>query len=96
MKQLVIVDIEADLNGEDETGYIWTFLDEARDPSLICPGAIVAAGDSDAPAVAQVVDLVEKPAGTIVHLRLLPGLIEDYEALIRRAVEPPEQTSATP
>ena len=92
---MVTVDIEADLNGEDETGYIWTFLDEARDPSLISPGAIVAAGDSDAPAVAQVVDLVEKPAGTIVHLRLLPGLIEDYEALIRRAVEPPEQTSAT-
>ena len=26
------VDITADLNDEDETGYVWTFLDEARDP----------------------------------------------------------------
>ena len=85
---MVTVDIEADLNGEDETGYIWTFLDEPRDPSLISPGAIVAAGDSDAHPVAQVVDLVEKPVGTIVHLRLLPGLIEDYEAHIRRAIDP--------
>jgi hypothetical protein len=50
------------------------------------PGAIVVAGDADAPAVAEVVDVVEKPAGKIVHLRLLPGVIEDYEALIRRAL----------
>jgi hypothetical protein len=28
------VDITADLNDEDHTGYVWTFLDEARDP---CP-----------------------------------------------------------
>jgi hypothetical protein len=26
------VDITADLNDEDEAGYVWTFLDEARDP----------------------------------------------------------------
>lgn len=26
------VDIAADLNDEDDTGYVWTFLDEARDP----------------------------------------------------------------
>lgn len=26
------VDIAADLNDEDDTGSIWTFLDEARDP----------------------------------------------------------------
>ncbi len=85
---MITVDIEADLNGEDESGYIWTLLDDARDPSIIEPGAIVVAGDSDAPAVAEVVDLVEKAAGTVVHLRLLPGLVEDYEALIRRAINP--------
>lgn len=27
-----------------------------------------------------------KPAGGIVHLRLLPGAIEDYEALVARAI----------
>jgi hypothetical protein len=83
---MVTVDITADLNDEDETGFVWTFLNEARDPSLIAPGAIVVAGDADAPAVAEVVDVVDKPAGKIVHLRLLPGVIEDYEALVRRAL----------
>lgn len=83
---MVTVDITADLNDEDETGFVWTFLNEARDPSLISPGAIVVAGDADAPAVAEVIDVVDKAAGKIVHLRLLPGVIEDYEALIRRAL----------
>jgi hypothetical protein len=82
---MLTVDIPADLHDEDETGYVWTFLDEAREPSLIRPGAIVLAGDDDAPAVAEVVDLVPKEAGTIVHLHILPGAFDDYEALVRRA-----------
>jgi hypothetical protein len=85
---MIRVDIAADLNDEDESGLVWAFLDEARDPALIVPGAIVVAGDSDAPAVAEVADIVEKPAGTIVRLRLLPGAIADYEALVRRALTP--------
>lgn len=85
---VIHVDIEADLNDEDESGFVWTFLDEARDRALIVPGAIVVAGDPDAPAVAEVVDVADKPAGAIVHLRLLPGAIEDYEALVRRAITP--------
>jgi hypothetical protein len=56
---------------EDESGHVWAFLREARDPSLIEPGAIVVAGDEDAPALAEVVEVVEKPAGSVVHLRLL-------------------------
>jgi hypothetical protein len=32
---MIAVDIRADLNAEDQTGYVWAFLDEARDPSLI-------------------------------------------------------------
>jgi len=39
------VDITADLNDEDDTGYVWTFLDEARAPGQIKPGAIIVAGD---------------------------------------------------
>ena len=78
------IDIAADLNAEDQTGYVWTFLDEARDRSLIVPGALVVTGDADAPAVAVVVDLVEHPNGTIVHLDVLPGAIETYVALARR------------
>jgi hypothetical protein len=53
---------------------------------LIEPGAIVVAGDPDAPAVAEVVDIVDKRAGPVVHLRVLPGAVEDYEALVRRSI----------
>lgn len=81
---MITVDIVADLNTEDETGYVWTFLDEARDPALIVPGAVVVAGDEDAPAVAVVVDLTPHPNGTIVHLDVLPGVIDNYLALARR------------
>lgn len=87
---MIQVDIAADLNDEDESGFIWTFLDEAANPALIVPGAIIVAGDPDAPAVVEVVDVVDKPAGTIVHLRLLPGALEDYAALVRRALTPAE------
>jgi hypothetical protein len=82
---MTTVDITADLNDEDETGFVWTFLDEARDPSVITPGAIVIAGTSDSPAVAEVVEFVNKAAGTVVHLRLLPGAVSDYAAAVQRA-----------
>ena len=80
------VDITADLNDEDETGYVWTFLDEARDPGQIKPGTLVVAGDDDAAAVCQVIDLTPAGDGTIVHLKLLPGLVDDYRALVERAL----------
>ena len=80
------VDITADLNDEDETGYVGTFLDEARDPGQIPPGVLVVAGDEEAAAVCQVVDLVPAGDGTIVHLRLLPGLVDEYRALVERAL----------
>ncbi|QBI52081.1 hypothetical protein [Streptomonospora litoralis] len=81
---MVSVDIAADLNAEDETGYVWTFLDEARDPSIIVAGAVVVAGDDDAPAVAVVVDVTTHPSGSMVHLDVLPGALEQYVALARR------------
>lgn len=84
--EVYLVDITADLNDEDETGYVWTFLDEARDPTQIHPGALVVAGDEEAAAVCQVVDLVPAGDGVIVHLRLLPGLVDDYRALVERAL----------
>ena len=77
---MAVIDIPADLNDQDETGWVWTFLDEARVSAAIRPGAFVLTGDEDDPAAAQVIDLVEKPAGTVVHLRVLPGNIEDYRA----------------
>jgi hypothetical protein len=79
---VVHVDIAADLNSEDETGLVWTFLDEAADPSIIRLGEVVVAGSELTPAVCEVVDLVEKSVGTVVHLRVLPGTIEQYRRLL--------------
>ena len=81
---MITIDIPADLNAEDETGLIWTFLDEAADPEAIEPGAIVVAGSELTPAVCEVVDLVDKAVGVIVHLRLLPGTIDQYRRLVHR------------
>jgi hypothetical protein len=71
------VDISADLNDVDETGYVWTFLDEARDPSQIKPGVLVVAGGEDAAGVCRVVDLVAVGGGTVIHLELLPAPVDD-------------------
>jgi hypothetical protein len=70
------IDIPADLNQVDETGPVWTFLDGARAPELITPGAIVVTGDPDEPADAQVVDLVNQNTRTVVHLRILSDPLE--------------------
>jgi hypothetical protein len=48
----------------------------------------IVADDEDAPAVAEVVDIVDKPVGLVVHLHIVPGLLEDYQAVIQRAVIP--------
>jgi hypothetical protein len=85
----VVVDLDVDFHNEDETGYIWTWLSEARDPSMIAPERIVVVGDDDAIAMARVVDLVEHENGTIVHLEILPGTFAEYfEAVARAAVIP--------
>lgn len=81
---MITIDIPADLNSEDETGLVWTFLDEAAEPDAIRPGAIVVAGSELTPAVCEVVDLVPKPVGTVVHLRVLPGSIGQYRRLLGR------------
>jgi hypothetical protein len=85
---MVTVDITCDLMDEDEGGLVWAFLREARDAALIEPGAIVVAGDERGQAVAEVVGILNKPVGHVVRLRLLPGAIEDYEMLVRRATAP--------
>ena len=81
---MIRVDIPADLNSEDETGFAWTFLDEAKDPAIIKRGRLVIAGSPLTPAVCEVVDLIEKPAGTIVQLQVLPGTVEQYRRMLTR------------
>jgi hypothetical protein len=65
--------------------YIWAFPDEARDPSQIKLSALVAAGDEETTAVCQVAALASAGDGTIVHLRLLPALVDSYRQLVERA-----------
>ncbi len=68
-----MVDITCDVQQIDETGYVWTFLDEARDPSVITVGAIVVAGDDEEPVFARVVDMIDTEGGRRVHLDVLPA-----------------------
>ncbi len=50
------------------------------------PGTVIAAGNEDTAAACEVIDLAPAADGIIVHLRPLPGLIEDYRALVERAL----------
>lgn len=73
------VDIAADLNDDDGRGRIWAFLDEARDPEGVKVGALLVAGSEQAAAMCEVARL--EPAadgGTIVHLKVLPGGVENH------------------
>lgn len=85
----VVVDLEVDFHNEDETGYLWARLSNARDRSIIAAERIVVVGDDDAIAMARVVDLAEHKNGTIVHLDVLPGTVAEYlEAVAHAAVIP--------
>jgi sugar/nucleoside kinase (ribokinase family) len=81
----VVVDIPCDVQQVDSTGFVWAFLDEARDPSLIYEGAIVVSADEIDPVVARVVDLASSGDRTVVHLEILPGDPLDYAHALSRA-----------
>lgn len=67
----VVVTLPADAQQVDETGYVWTFLDESPSPDRVWPGALVVAGDSEDPFIARVVDIVDRPGGRKVHLEVV-------------------------
>lgn len=79
------VDLEVDFANEDQSGFVWAWLDAARDPGLITPRAVLTLRDGEDLAMGQVVDLVPVDGGTIVHVSLLPGAVADYQAAIERA-----------
>lgn len=79
------IDIPCDVQQIDETGFVWTFLDEAHDPAVVTQGAIVIAADEVDPVVARVVDLAPRGGRTIVHLEVLPGDPRDYADALSRA-----------
>lgn len=66
------VTLPADVHQIDATGYVWTFLDEAEDPTRVAIGTVIVAGDSDDPFLARVIDVVVGNSGReIVHLEVL-------------------------
>jgi hypothetical protein len=81
----VQIDIPCDVQQVDETGLVWTFLHEARDPSRIAPGAIVVSADEEDPVLARVVSLTERGSRVKVHLEILPGDPLEYAEALRRA-----------
>ncbi len=85
MTNRVQVDIPCDVQQVDSTGFVWTFLDEARDPIHVIAGAIVVTGDDLDPVMARVVSITERPGGAKVHLDLLPGDPTEYADALTRA-----------
>lgn len=85
MTQATEIDIPCDVQQVDSTGYVWAFLDEARDPSRVVADAIVVTGDEEDPVLARVVSLTDRPGGVKVYLSLLPGDPADYAEALNRA-----------
>lgn len=76
------IDLTVDLNSEDESGLLWSFIDEARDRSLVVEGAWLVVGEDSTRAVAQVVE-IERP---IVRVRPLPGRVDRHRHLLAHRV----------
>ena len=65
-----VIDLEADLNAQDDDGYGWGLLSDARDPSHVVEGRMLLAGNAQAVAVVRVVAVDEDGQ---VHFAILPG-----------------------
>lgn len=66
------VTLPADVHQIDASGFVWTFLDEADDPTRVRFGGVIVAGDVDEPFLARVIDIVEGSSGrSIVHLDVI-------------------------
>ncbi len=68
------IDLFVDLNTEDETGFPWTYLDQAADRSVVLPGRLIVVGSGSAISIAEVIDVA---ADGLVHVRPLPGPVTE-------------------
>jgi hypothetical protein len=80
------LDIPCDVQGRDQDGHLWAFLDEATHPDEVAKGHLVVTGDETDPVVARVVDLLDRPGGMKVVMELVGDAGELLEALIRARV----------
>lgn len=72
----VRVTLPADVDQVDDTGRVWALLHHASEPERVVQGAIIVAGEAVEPFLARVVDVLDGPNGTIVHLDVM-GALED-------------------
>jgi hypothetical protein len=77
------IDLVADLNDEDDEGFGWSTLGQARDPTVSRPGMMLVAGNRQAQAVVRVVAVDDDGQ---VHFTVLPGSVEKNRHLIGRAL----------
>ena len=81
----VNVTIPADVQQIDQTGWVWTFLDEAAEPERVVVDAVIVAGDAEDPFLARVIEIVDGSSGRkIVHLDVL-GIPEQVVEELRHA-----------
>ena len=80
------LDIPGDVQGRDQDGHLWAFLDEATHPDKVAKGPLVVTGDETDPVVARVVDPVDRPGGVKVVMELVGDASGLLEALIRARV----------
>ncbi len=76
-------DLIADLNAEDDEGFGWSLLREARSPDRITVGAMVLAGNEQGVAVARIVAV---DADGQVHFVVLPGPVAKNRHLLGHQV----------
>lgn len=79
------IDIPCDVQQVDHSGMPWALLEEARDPDVITPGAIVITADAEDPVLARIADVATISGRQVVHLELLPGDPRDYAEALTRA-----------
>lgn len=66
------VTLPADVHQIDASGYVWTFLDEAADPTRVTVGGVIVAGDNEDPFLARVIEIAEGNSGrNIVRLEVI-------------------------
>lgn len=77
------IDLIADLNAEDDDGFGWSTLSDAREPERVVPGAMLLAGNESGTAVVRVVAVDDDGQ---VHFTILPGSVEKNRHLLDRTV----------
>ncbi|MCW2761322.1 MAG: hypothetical protein JWR85_1523 [Marmoricola sp.] len=86
----VIVTLPADVHQIDQTGFVWAFLDEAREPGRVQPGSLIVAGDPEEPFLARPVDIVDGPGSRqIAHLDVVGDPRQVIDELRHARLLPP-------